>query len=80
MADEKRNKSQPIPDDIAAYLNDAQQAQLNTIEGFGWSLKYIRRPLFQESVIVVTNPDGSSIGILEEDGRLNLESDIVTRK
>lgn len=80
MTDEKRNKSQPIPDDVAQYLNDAQQAQLNTIESFGWNLKYIRRPLFQERVIVVTNPDGSSIGVLEEDGRLNLESDIATRQ
>jgi hypothetical protein len=80
MNDDKRNSETPIPNDVKKYLNDAQQAELNTIEGFGWSLKYIRRPLFQESVVVVTNPDGSSIGILEEDGRLNLEPNIEMRK
>ena len=80
MIEEKRNSAKPIPDDVLNYLNDAQQAQLNTIEGFGWSLKYIRRPLFQESVVVVTDPNGTSLGILEEDGRLNLEPTIKLRK
>lgn len=80
MIEEKRNGAKPIPDDVRNYLNDAQQAQLNTIEGFGWSLKCIRRPLFQESVVVVTDPYGTSLGILEEDGRLNLEPTIELRK
>jgi hypothetical protein len=78
--DEKRNRLKPIPDDVRKYLNDAQQAQLNTIEGFGWNLKYIRRPLFQESVVVVSDPNGTLLGILEEDGRLNMESDMGMRK
>lgn len=80
MDDCKRNKSKPIPMDVKEYLNDAQRAQLNKIEGFGWSIKFIRRPLFQEPEVVVTNPEGSSIGILENDGRLNLESAMETRK
>ena len=80
MDDCKRNKSEPVPANVKEYLNDAQQAQLNTIESFGWCVKFVRRPLFQESVVVVTNPDGSSIGTLEEDGRLNLESDMEIRK
>lgn len=79
MSDDKRKGEKPILDDVKNYLNDAQQAELNTIEGFGWNLKFIRRPLFQETVVVVTNPDGSSIGILEEDGRLNLEPNIKIR-
>jgi hypothetical protein len=29
---------------------------------------------------VVVNPDGNSIGILEEDGRLNLDPDIDMRE
>jgi hypothetical protein len=61
-------------------MNDAQLAELHKIERFGWTLVYIRRPLFQESVIVVTGADGKSIGILEDDGRLNLEPDIETRE
>ena len=80
MADDKRVSEKPVPDNINEYLNEAQSAELHHIESFGWTLKYIRRPLFQERVVVVINPDGSSIGILEEDGRLNLESNIDTRE
>lgn len=80
MNDEKRKGDKPIPDDIKNYLNDAQLSQLHTIENFGWEIKYIRRPLFQEHIVVVTSAEGDSIGVLEEDGRLNLEPDIDTRQ
>ena len=80
MSDEKRKGEKPVPDNVKNYLSDAQHVALHKIEGFGWTLAYIRRPLFDEPVIVVSNADGSSIGILEEDGRLNLESDIEARK
>lgn len=79
MSEDKRKGDEPVPDKLKNYLSDAQLVALHKIEGFGWSLNYIRRPLFEEPVIVVSNADGSSIGILEEDGRLNLEPGIVTR-
>ena len=80
MSDDKRNSDKPVPDNINKYLTEAQSAELHHIESFGWTLKYIRRPLFQEKVVVVMSPDGTSIGVLEEDGRLNLESNIDTRE
>ena len=80
MNDEQRSGDKPIPDNINDYLNTAQKAELHKIEGFGWNIKYIRHPLFQDPVVFVTSADGSSIGVLEEDGRLNLEPDIQTRK
>ena len=80
MSDDKRSNDKPVPDNINEYLNEAQSAELHHIESFGWTLKYIRRPLFQERVVAVMSPDGTSIGILEEDGRLNLESNIDTRE
>jgi hypothetical protein len=49
------------------------------IEGYGWRLHFIRRPLFQEPVPVVIDGDGRKIGILEEDGTLNREPDIIVR-
>ena len=79
MSNDKRKGEKPVPDDVNDYLNEAQLAELKTIEGFGWKLKYIRRPVFQQPVIIVTSQDGSSIGILEEDGRLNLDANIDTR-
>ena len=72
MSEEKRKGDKPIPDNLKYYLNDAQRVALHKIEGFGWSLAYVRRPLFVDPVIVISNADGSKIGILEEDGRLNL--------
>lgn len=79
MTDERRKGEKSVPDDYKNYMNDAQMAQLHAIENFGWDLKYVRHPLFQECVIIVTNADGSSIGVLEDDGRLNLEPDIKIR-
>ncbi len=80
MIEEKRKGDQPIPHNVKNYLNDAQLAELRSIEQFGWNLKYIRRPLFQEQVIVVINPDGKSIGVLEDDGGLNMNPNIETRE
>ena len=80
MNDEKRKGVQPVPDNVKTYLNDAQRVALHKIEGFGWSLKYIRRPLFDKVVVVVMNADGSTIGVLEDDGNLNLEPDLDTRE
>ena len=79
MSEDKRKGDKPVPDKLNNYLNDAQLVALHKIEGFGWNLTYIRRPLFEKPLIVVSNADGSSIGILEDDGRLNLEHGIVTR-
>lgn len=80
MNEEKRVGEKPIPDDVKNYLNNAQFSELHKIEGFGWRLIYIRRPIFQQPVVVVTDANGSSIGVLEEDGRLNLDPDIVIRE
>lgn len=79
MSEEKRKGSKAIPDDIKNYLNEDQLFTLRKIEGFGWSLKYIRRPVFLDVVVVVICADGKTIGVLEEDGRLNLETDIEIR-
>jgi len=77
---EKRKGDKPIPDDIQSYLNEEQLSALEKIEGFGWTLRFIRRPLFQTPTAVVINSSGNSIGVLEEDGRLNIETDIVIRE
>lgn len=80
MDDEKRSGDKPIPDHIENYLNAEQKSQLHKIEGFGWTIKYIRHPLFQKPIIFVSSATGDSIGILEDDGRLNLDPDIEIRK
>lgn len=76
---EKRKGEKPIPDQLDQYLNENQMAALHSIESFGWSLMFVRRPPFQDAIPIVVNGDGSQIGVLEEDGRLNLESGIQVR-
>jgi len=80
MNDEKRSGDKPIPDHADNYLNVAQQSGLRKIESFGWNIEYIRHPLFQDPIVFVSSADGKSIGILEDDGRLNLKFDIEIRK
>jgi hypothetical protein len=77
---DKRIGSEPIPTNVKDYLNQEQLEVLNKIESFGWNIKFIRRPVFQEPVVVITNKEGNSIGVLETDGRINLELDINIRE
>jgi hypothetical protein len=80
MDDDKRTGEEPIPENLQQVLNEFQLLALHRIEGFGWELRFVRRPLFQAAIPVVVNNDGTSIGVLEEDGRINMEPDIQIRE
>jgi len=67
---EKRKGQEAIPSDIETHLNENQLCRLRSIEGFGWQLKFIRRPLFQIPVIAVSNDDGTELDIIDEEGDL----------
>jgi hypothetical protein len=79
MDKEKRKGDSPIPVSIKDILNEAQLLSLSKMEGFGWILKFVRRPLFQDVVPVLFHPDSKQCGVLEEDGTLNTRSDINIR-
>lgn len=79
MTDEKRDQEKPIPDNLEEMLSDFQIMALHRIEGFGWELRFVRRPTFQVPTVVVFSADGAKIGVLEEDGRINMEPDIKLR-
>ena len=76
---ERRDRSKPIPYNLSEYLNDDQQFSLRQMESFGWQLSFIRRPLFQEQVVVVANEDSSQYGVLEQDGSINMQAMIDLR-
>ncbi len=80
MEQDKRTGDSPVPSNIKDYLNTEQLEVLNKIESFGWNIKFIRRPSFQDPIVVITNTEGNSIGVLETDGRINLELDIDIRQ
>ncbi|WP_372864545.1 hypothetical protein [Spongiibacter sp.] len=79
MIQEKRVGVEPVPVNVADLLTELQRLSLRRIENFGWQIKFIRRPRFQPPVVVVENTTGMNIGILEEDGGVNLRPAIALR-
>jgi hypothetical protein len=80
MEHEKRRGEDPVPHNAAKMLNEVQHLSLKHLEGFGWRLHLIRRPLFQEFVVVVIDSAGEKMGILEEDGSINMSPAINLRE
>lgn len=76
---EHRGSRTPVPPNLKAVLTDEQLHALNNVENFGWQLAFIRQPMFQEPIAVVVSPDHQRHGVLELDGAVNLDSDIVIR-
>jgi hypothetical protein len=80
MGTDKRRYDGSVPVALEDVLNEMQKLALRQMERFGWQLLFIRRPLFQEPIPVVFSADGEKIGILEDDGRVNMHPDIEVRK
>jgi hypothetical protein len=79
MSEEKRIGETPVPEDFKEVLNEAQILTLTRMEEYGWELKFIRRPLFQDILPVLFHPDNNQTGVLEDDGTLNMQRDINVR-
>jgi hypothetical protein len=80
MDGDLRGAAKPVPDNLSSVLNELQMMALHRIESFGWELRFVRRPDLQHILPVVSNSEGTTIGILEEDGRINLEHDVKLRQ
>lgn len=80
MDREKRIGEKAIPENLQDLLSELQMLALRRMESFGWTLRFVRRPLFQEPIPVVFSADGETIGVLEEDGRVNMQPDIEVRE
>jgi len=77
---DKRKGNIPIPDNFKELLNDAQLKALSGMKYSGWELRFLRRPLFQEPVIVVHNSNDGRIGILDKDGSIRIQANIKVRE
>ena len=56
---------------LRAELNEDQRIALSDLERFGWELKFIRHPMFQDIVPVVFDPDRRSHAVIRADGTLD---------
>ncbi len=79
MENEKRHNDDPIPKNLEDWLSQDQLDALNQIRNFGWELKFIRRPVFQDPIVVVICSDGNKVGVLEKDGKINMNPGITIR-
>jgi hypothetical protein len=80
MDKERREESQQSRELMTQELNDAQRAAIHQLEGFGWSLSFVRRPLFEEVIPVLRDPDSDRYAVLEKDGTLNENHDLIVRQ
>ena len=78
--DKERRKGPRAVCPSGRELNPAQLAALSDLERFGWELKFIRRPLFQETVPVVFDPDRKHFAVLTADGTLDEHPGFDIRK
>lgn len=76
---ERRGGKTPIPANLDELLTQDQLMALHRVEEFGWHLAFVRRPLFQSPVTVVTSPEHQRFAVLEDDGEINQSPDIVIR-
>ena len=76
---ERRIGVDAIPEDLEARMTELQRHALKQLEGFGWSIKFVRRPLFQDPVIVLVDPSGARHAVLTEDGSIDRDTDFIVR-
>lgn len=79
MDQDKRHNSEPIPSNLEDWLTQDQVMALKQVENFGWSLKFVRRPAFQDPVVVLYSADGNKIGVMGKDGKIDMNPDIKVR-
>lgn len=75
---ENRKRLPAIPADLQQRLTELQFLAVRRIEDFGWDLKFVRREGLKEPIVVVCN-SGAQLGVLEADGRLNLQHNLKIR-
>jgi len=77
--DERRIGLDAIPKNIQSLLTELQLFALSRIEGFGWSLKFVRRPSIGDQVVVLVDPSGNQYAVLHEDGSLDRDMNLDIR-
>jgi len=81
MASAERRKSDvKIVAALKRELNADQRMALVELEKFGWELKFIRRPMFQQPVPVVFDSDRRNYAVLNADGTLDENPGFDIRK
>lgn len=73
MSGPERRKALTAQDQVTlrAGLTPQQLDALVTLEHFRWTLRFVRRPMFQAPIPILFSPDGDRFVVLEADGAVN---------
>jgi hypothetical protein len=80
MVSNRRRGEDPLPANYAELLTEEQHTSLRKLESFGWSLRKIRRPKFEEMVVILAHSDGKSYAILTPEGDLDQKTPVHVRE
>ena len=80
MYREKRKGNISIPENLQEILSEEQRQSLPGIKCLGWEPRFLRKPLFMAPVLVMYNANDGRTGILDEDGRLIIQTKIKVRE
>jgi hypothetical protein len=69
----------PVPANYQKLLTASQMVALRSIEGYGWSLHFIRREDLAVPIAVIKGADGVAIGLIDEDGNIKMNPKISIR-
>src|SRR3546814_16412114 len=74
---ERRQSSELDTKALREGLTAAQLNALETLEHFGWMLRFVRKPMFRDPIPVLFHRDGKRYVVLEADGTLDDTPDLV---
>jgi len=79
MTNDKRKGGPISTDEMRAQLNEAQRQALSELELLGWSLKFVRMPMFQDPIPTIVSKDNGQIGLLDPDGKIVVDNGLAVR-
>ena len=63
--EERRRGTKVLPNDWHKQMNEEQRNEFDHLRLRGWKCKFVRQPLFQRPVYIVTNLEETRVAIIE---------------
>jgi len=77
--DRRKDDADPNMLQMRRGLTDRQLATLDTMSNFGWTLRFVRRPMFHPPIPVAFDRNTKRFVVIEADGSVNEDPDLQIR-